>query len=332
MVGSTIVFWVSQAVALLGLAAFTWISGAFFDRVLKERVKWAASGSINGLVVLSRPVLRACRFAFRAYCRFIDRVFPSWAHAPGRQEAFVTNVLVGVLVGFLVRVHVTNCAAAAADTGLQRLELPQLAAGAIALRWNGLHCVRPQDGVLPQGLAALPLWASERAPATARWLLPDGWWPSPQWPPPERWASVEAAAVSRRARLGGECDSKGDGLWSAGRALLWGASGRRAGGAGTSGVTSGATSAADLLPSEAEEAASVAVAASDDAANQDGVQVRLASRPLPSAALAAPRSSLRNDRPRVRRAAGEGVAARRAHASGHARGGAAAGESAVRPR
>ena len=107
-------------------------------------------------------------------------------------------------IAALVAIHLAHAAVAAASKGLHRSELPQLAAGAGRARWGDSRCLRPQDGVLPQWLAALPLelgWLAKRHAST--------------WPPEERWITAETIVS-----VG--CDGPGTELWRMGRILLWG--------------------------------------------------------------------------------------------------------------
>ena len=266
-------FWLLQAAGLLVLGLITWAVSSFWQRHMDDRVGWAVDRYLDATEILSRPLDRAVRWASPRIASVIHRRLPEQLQSAEAQWRLIFLGVCVLSIWLMALQHASNAFGAALSKGLHRTELPTLALGAARVRW-GCARVRPEDGVLSQWLASLPLEASS-------WLLE-----------PEVQRAWADDAPRWRAAAAHAC-REGSAPWELGRALLWPHRLRPAAAAADDRrASSKETSAAAGDAAAAEAAAADAAAA--DARAVDGVlyaarhvRMMLVSAPLQAGAALA---------------------------------------------
>jgi len=204
--GRTPAFWLGQAVALVLLAGFTYLINTVWDRYADATATKVIGWIIDMLIWLGTPIVRlAVRIAKLVW----HRLPPSLREPEGQWQALLLTAWIATSLSLLVQ-HLHNARDAADQKALHRSELPQLASGVLHWNWKGA-CIRPQDGVLPMQLAALPLRLGTLRLSTAE--AAGGWTPRTG-PPPQSWAAAGASQPPER------CGGGASDLWRMGRALL----------------------------------------------------------------------------------------------------------------
>jgi hypothetical protein len=233
-------FWLLQAAGLLVLGLITWAVSSFWQRHMDDRVGWAVDRYLDATELLSRPLDRAVRWASPRIASAIHRRLPEHLQSAEAQWRLIFLGVCVLSIWLMALQHASNAFGAAVSKGLHRTELPTLALGAARVRW-GCARVRPEDGVLSQWLASLPLEASS-------WLLE-----------PEVQRAWADDAPRWRAAAAHAC-REGSAPWELGRALLWphrlrpaaaAAADRRASSEETSAAAAADAAAADAAAADA---------------------------------------------------------------------------------